>query len=391
MSDADFTFKFEKWIHSFIIAFNLVSAILALKLKAINPIPVGNFCHFAVVPRGCAFIPEVVGECDSLIQLRVRRFQWVISFALPACCLLATGVTAGMLYRHSYAVTKIIRKQLRSSMKDKKLRRRNSLEPGTTAKEDLNEPQDNPQVGASLISLVPNEPQRKMQEISRLYTREMTIQTTLYVGSFCLTYIPIFVIYVMILIFDTNPSFLLNNIGLCTYCLGGIWTVLVYTRPKVASFRRSYPECSRLRGLFLVIKNGGEVPVTYDNSCGCSRTLKPMKEAESSNADGSSQSSNPIGLNRGGKSGFKDPVGSSLLLVSLDGVNGRSDSLDADHDLYTPPMAWTYERGDDVNGSLNVIDEANEEDEEITSVDEEKPGFITSTCSEYLADISEFR
>lgn len=42
--------------------------------------------------------------------------------------------------------------------------------------------------------------------------------------------------------------------------LGGLFNILVYTRPKVTSFRRKQPGISRIKAFWLVLRAGGEVP-----------------------------------------------------------------------------------------------------------------------------------
>ena len=42
--------------------------------------------------------------------------------------------------------------------------------------------------------------------------------------------------------------------------LGGVFNVLIYTKPMVRSLRRMHPEYSRTRALYLVIRAGGIVP-----------------------------------------------------------------------------------------------------------------------------------
>jgi hypothetical protein len=48
------------------------------------------------------------------------------------------------------------------------------------------------------------------------------------------------------------------------YPLGGLFNILVYTRPKVLSHRRNNPEDSWFRAFILVVRAGGVVPAAVD-------------------------------------------------------------------------------------------------------------------------------
>ncbi len=46
--------------------------------------------------------------------------------------------------------------------------------------------------------------------------------------------------------------------------LGGVFNVLVFTRPQVVSLRRRKPHYSRIQAFWIVVKNGGEAPNEVD-------------------------------------------------------------------------------------------------------------------------------
>jgi hypothetical protein len=48
------------------------------------------------------------------------------------------------------------------------------------------------------------------------------------------------------------------------YPLGGLFNILVYTRPKVLSHRRNNPEDSWFRAFILIVRAGGVVPAAVD-------------------------------------------------------------------------------------------------------------------------------
>ena len=93
--------------------------------------------------------------------------------------------------------------------------------------------------------------------LSRLYKNEMIIQACCYLGVFFISQVPAW-----LLVQSCNGNFItgVNEIWATFYPLGGLFNIIVFTRPQVASFRRKYPECSRIQAFWLVLKNGGEMP-----------------------------------------------------------------------------------------------------------------------------------
>ncbi len=258
MSDDAIKFKIELRFHVFIVVVNLVIAFLGIIMDTFHTNAVlMSFCSFALVPTGCGINPDLYGECDPVIEKRVDFFINLVNVALPAVCLLGIIVTMSLLYHHAVVLHQTVQKEIPSSLRQASLRtmasRRNTRSSDEGSVDGHNE----------------TTPQDQVQHLSKLYRRETMIQASCYVGAFCITYVPMMTgMLLMILRIYTLP---VTAIGIFCYPLGGFLNILVYTRPKVASIRRSNPECSRLRGLWLVIKAGGEIPqnIDVDTSASC--------------------------------------------------------------------------------------------------------------------------
>ncbi len=71
-----------------------------------------------------------------------------------------------------------------------------------------------------------------------------------------------------------DPPEFLHAVAKSFFPLGGFLNILVYTRPKVAVFRRTHPICSLVRDFWLVLDGGGEIPKEehFDLSISCCQT-----------------------------------------------------------------------------------------------------------------------
>ncbi len=101
--------------------------------------------------------------------------------------------------------------------------------------------------------------QNRARHLSTLYKNETLLQGFLYVGSFCLVYLPVIYTYAHG-IAQTAPPKLIQASVFFIWPLGSLLNILVYTRPQAASLRRDHPSLSRLRCIWLVLRAGGEIP-----------------------------------------------------------------------------------------------------------------------------------
>ncbi len=254
MSDDAIKFKIELKSHAFIVVTNLVLSIAGIVMDTFHTNAVlMSFCSFALVPTGCGINPDLYGECDPVIEKRVDAFINLVNVALPAVCLVGIIVTMSLLYHHAVVLHQTIQKEIPSSLRTTSRRNTRSSNEGSADSNDETTPQD------------------QVQHLSRLYRRETMIQASCYVGAFSITYIPMML--GMLLMILRIYRLHVTAIAIFCYPLGGFLNILVYTRPKVANIRRSNPECSRLRGLWLVIRAGGEIPPDIDTDTSSSWNL----------------------------------------------------------------------------------------------------------------------
>eukprot|EP00553_Chaetoceros_curvisetus_P007501 CAMPEP_0204627022 /NCGR_PEP_ID=MMETSP0717-20131115/12876_1 /ASSEMBLY_ACC=CAM_ASM_000666 /TAXON_ID=230516 /ORGANISM="Chaetoceros curvisetus" /LENGTH=213 /DNA_ID=CAMNT_0051643133 /DNA_START=533 /DNA_END=1174 /DNA_ORIENTATION=+ len=183
----------------------------------------------------------------------------------------------GLLYHHAFVMNQTIEKEseVRSSLRSSNNtggdeRVRTSLRSSGNNREcqggaNASSPLSSPTGAAEEEGQVT--PQDRVQNLSRLYRREITIQATAYVAAFCFTYIPTVVAMACAMFWFYSP--VLDAVSIFTYPMGGFLNILVYTRPKIASLRRTHPEYSRFKCFWLVLRAGGEIPSDDDLAVSC--------------------------------------------------------------------------------------------------------------------------
>ncbi len=134
----------------------------------------------------------------------------------------------------------------------------------------------------------------RLAYLQQLYKTEMLNQSAWYVIVFILTYFPIVAVNIIFFV-GGWPSRALQFAGALLFPLGGVWNILVYTRPECAALRRKNPGISRLRALWLVLKAGGEAKNSNVNHIGCS------------SSDGNNANKNGDGSSGGSKRHKKSP------------------------------------------------------------------------------------
>ena len=97
----------------------------------------------------------------------------------------------------------------------------------------------------------------------RHYRRQFFIQASLYVLAYASTHSFAWIRMVVVTKKQAPGSvfMLLNSI---VYPLGGLFNILVYTRPKVLSLQRNNPQYSWFWAFILVVRAGGVVPAAAD-------------------------------------------------------------------------------------------------------------------------------
>ncbi len=99
------------------------------------------------------------------------------------------------------------------------------------------------------------------QMLIRLYRREIVLQACYFVLGFFITFVFYWVLQVNLVVQKSPPSTFVILATCVLYPLGGFFNILVYTRPKIISFRMKRPgEYSWLRAFWHVVMAGGDSP-----------------------------------------------------------------------------------------------------------------------------------
>ncbi len=227
MSDENFTLKTETKIHTSIAIFVIGFTLMALVLDTFHTVPAKTLCSISTIPLGCRIYPGMEG-CDTTITARVDTLFATIQF-LRGACIAAMISMMSMIYWHAM-------KQI------------NTFLPISWCCPRIVERRQN---------------QRQSQEhvsyLASVYRNEIVVQTSCFVGAFCITYIPESTLYIVILS-GGRPSRSQIYLSRILYPLGGLFNILVHCRPKASSLHRDHPDLWWFHCLWLVLKAGGELP-----------------------------------------------------------------------------------------------------------------------------------
>ena len=238
MSNEEISQRFEKKAHILINSSIIIACLLALVTDTFNPIHTGAICHFARSPLGCGLYPETFGECKRGIY--AFYFIFSITVGLNVLCFLLTTAFMILLTLDALRTERIHTSSLNQA-------ERSTFSVQSCACfcycQDLDQQED----------------ESDANYVLRLYRRETTIQAFLYISSYFITYsITLFITISGVM--NIRPTGAIMTISAAVYPLMGFFNILIYTRPKVNSFRYTFTEFSWLRSFILVIKAGGEVP-----------------------------------------------------------------------------------------------------------------------------------
>mmetsp|Transcript_126 Transcript_126/g.152 ORF Transcript_126/g.152 Transcript_126/m.152 type:complete len:440 (+) Transcript_126:133-1452(+) len=312
MSDEAFRVKVEGKIRAFIVVFCLISGIVPLAMDAYHTTSsLKSFCTISPVPTGCWIEPEVVGECDAAHAKRDEILKYIYVTGLHAICFLGIIVIMGLLYRHTYVMNQLVKRETEvnvpttlrdgniqtSSQEDDTPHEDENTNMQATVSDDNEEYSKGDQVDEENhidpdTLAQPETPRERLQHLSRLYHTEMTIQATSYVAVCLIMYLPMMISF----LFNESPEILVA-VAIFIYPLGGFLNILVYTRPKVAGLRRAHPACSWFRGFWLVLKSGGEIPTEVDFSVSyCEGCCRPSAWIEDSDYEYSRSRNQSFGI-----------------------------------------------------------------------------------------------
>jgi len=396
MQDDSFQQKIEKKLHFFILAITALSVGFGLGLDTFHTAINRSFCHFAAWPLYCRENPEVVGKCEPTIKAHVDLLILinVFIFNIIGFCTIA-GIMV-MLYRHANLLKRMssITTTSTSATAGSTLMRRAEIMNKDHNNYDMNDRRSEIHSHDLVVDgFIDNmntlgngheEDKSKSQEkgqtchnsdnktnvqqigqdlsaLSELYRRETIIQATCYVGVYILTYLPLLVCFLLLMTKSDSSSInvVFLTVATCFYPSTGLFLCLVYTRPKVALIRRTFPQCSRLLGFWLVLKAGGEVPklenLIIPTCCYNESTIRDNSQ-EDNDANNNDIDGNTETPGRS-KSARKKLVQS---VNTAGGIDGVSQSLD-EHDYnFNEETHWSYVQGDKALDAIFDVSDTNE-------------------------------
>uniref|UniRef100_A0A7S3Q347 G-protein coupled receptors family 1 profile domain-containing protein n=1 Tax=Chaetoceros debilis TaxID=122233 RepID=A0A7S3Q347_9STRA len=307
MTDDQFYYKIERKSHVFIVIYVLMIASTHLLFNTFHPYPQANNCLNSNTPRGCEFVPDLVGECDERVKFYNSLLTYITS-AVPLGSFTTIFVCMWLLVVHTLRMTNNnantnseeeennieSQSQLQSSESQSQEKKEENLDESsptqlsdtnpaptitshgglfyvTNSSTDSKNNEQESNLSDRVQTRASSSASRRDREefLSQLYRNEAILQAALYIGVFCYTYGSAAII---VLVFNMRAivvPFSLQIMCSFSFPLGGVLNMLVYARPKISYLRQLHPECSWWKGLFLVFRVGGEVPdsLDYDTCC----------------------------------------------------------------------------------------------------------------------------
>jgi hypothetical protein len=262
MTDDTFSQKIEWKLHKFIIAFNFMICVAALVTKTLNNNPSGKFCSLAAVPTGCRQSPDIYGECDKTIARNTTILSYAMNFVLLGCLV---GIITCMVKICCHVMitthTSPRKRTMRGSSQDERTTTVSEIVKNNDADDEECTGHEIEPAQRTLVGSQTYQDECSENDLVKVYRREFVIQASLYV----LAYIaPIFFFLystINLVIVKRRPNDVLVLLASIFYPLGGLFNILVYTRPKVSSLRRMNPQYSWFQAFVIVIRAGAVVPM----------------------------------------------------------------------------------------------------------------------------------
>ena len=238
MTDDAFSQKIEWKMHTFIIAFNVIVCVAGLITKTFNTVD-GKLCIINASPPGCRQNPEINGECDETILRNATLLGFATRFVTTVLCLAGIIVCMVKICWHVMITTNTTRTTRLSNLRGQH--------------HDVTQQTHGDEYNANAADL-----------LVRHYRRQFFIQASLYVLAFAATHSFTWIGVMVVLAKKQELDSVFLLLASIFYPLGGLFNILVYTRPKVLSHRRNNPEDSWFRAFILVVRAGGVVPAAVD-------------------------------------------------------------------------------------------------------------------------------
>ena len=231
MCRESFSEKLEWKLHSFIFMWTFCFAIFAIFTKKVNPLENGYVCTLREYPLNCEKDPETYGECE---RGQNAVLYLTIFYYIPLLlCFIGMVICLSSLSWYVFITERMMQQQ----------------DGGFSARKFCG------YVCCNKSHLHQRESSPNLYEFSL----ESLKQSSLYVLAFLATHILNVATVLMLVLGGTPPKWFLTP-RLFLYPLGGVFNILVYSRPKVIVLQKRAPELSWRHALYHVIMAGGDVP-----------------------------------------------------------------------------------------------------------------------------------
>ena len=238
-TDASFRKQTERKIHSVILFITVAMSVAALVSKGIHTNKMGNMCGYGSTQAGCRADPETYGACDKDGRNTQEIIISIVMIVLTSACFVCFVIIITLMTNICCYVkrTSTISGNLKPS--------NNHIEPKSTF----------PPVENGTNEFVDLEHLAAESE----YRKQIMIQASLYVIAYMATNFLFYAITLLVVVLETaNEN--LSMVASFVYPLGGLFNILVYTRPKVIGLRRVHPKYSWLEAFIFVVRAGGVMP-----------------------------------------------------------------------------------------------------------------------------------
>ena len=229
----DFAKKEEKYFHLVILLVSLSAAISALLTGSINPQSKGSVCAIGTYPTGCHQSTDMVCErgetASSTIMLCLGIFFGALYLALI--------VTLAFTTHHVFKVESNLPVSSNSNR----------------------EPED------ARSNIENNIAAERRARNSLFLTKEAFYQSLRYIAVFFFVYLGPVIAAIQMRLANVvdEPQWRFWLAAMITP-LGGVFNILIYTRPKVLKLEEMHPDIPRLKLFLIIILTGGDIPSMID-------------------------------------------------------------------------------------------------------------------------------
>ncbi|GFH44723.1 hypothetical protein CTEN210_01197 [Chaetoceros tenuissimus] len=252
----NFAKKEEKYFHAVFIVLSLGVAVTAAATGSINPHAYGSICDIGVYPEGCDKFDDMVCERGQ------KGKEFTANGALIVMIVFITLIVIlGMFTHHVYRQERELQIPARKigGMKPSASHHVETEEPNNG--EELNEGEKSHEEEEEEGSRDNNNISETKEKNKMVLTKQAFHQSLLYIFAFSMVYIgPAIALFRRKFTDEVKePEWLFWLVSLVSP-LGGVFNILVYTRPKVLKLKETFPDAPYYELLTVIVVSGGEIP-----------------------------------------------------------------------------------------------------------------------------------